>query len=320
MHHAGTQEDLLGDVNAQSFRNAILEPLSKGRKFSILALVGAGISPTASCANPHSNGTSEEDSTVWRSLSFIDLSTLDAFDSNPALVWLYYAYRRHEALKESPTKGHQILAQLSRLAASNDNNFNLLTITQNMDGLHQRANHNEDNLLEFHGSLFKVKCTNFMCNYNEYTFLDPLTSSLDASKYEDSNTKLPHITSIDQLPICPLCNQQNEKSLLRPGVIWFGESLPLHLIDKADEFIMDNGVDILLIIGTSHTIWPTSSYIDLVKNQGGRIAVFNTVRDEEIDTYSTSHNTKIWQFIGDCSQTLPEVLGPIIEVLANAKQ
>jgi NAD+-dependent protein deacetylase sirtuin 5 len=316
MHAEGTNTVKVKVASdAASFQSAVLDPIAKGRKLSVLALVGAGISPIASSANPHSNGTSEADDNVWRNLSFIDLATLDAFDSNPALVWLYYAYRRHEALRSIPTEGHRILAQLSESSRSSSSKFNLLTITQNMDGLHQRANHDESALLEFHGSLFKVKCTNFMCSYNDYIFDDPLTPSLDVSHYEDPTSPLPHITSIEQLPLCPVCATHNEQSLLRPGVIWFGESLPLYLIDKADEFIMDNHVDILLVIGTSHTVWPTSSYIDLVKNQGGQIAVFNTVRDGEIDNYSNTSDTKVWQFIGDCSERLPEIFGPIIETL-----
>lgn len=152
-----------------------------------------------------------------------------------------------------------------------------------------------------------------MCYYSKYTLKDPLTDSLDVTKYEDSeNTQLPTINSLDQLPLCPECLSNGEKYLLRPGVIWFGESLPLYLIDQADEFIIENDIDLLLVIGTSHTVWPTSSYIDVIKNNGGDIAVFNIVEDSEIDKIKETSNTKVWNFIGDCSITLPKVFNSFI--------
>ena len=291
----------------EEFQKFLYDKTLDGRRINVLALVGAGLSAPSGVI-PSNIGDTDGDN-VWRNYSFIDLATLDAFDSNPALVWLYYALKRHQALKAEPNEGHKVLAQLSNL----NDKFNLLTISQNMDGLHHRSGHNSEKLLEFHGSLFNVKCTNFMCYYSKYTLKDPLTDSLDVTKYEDSeNTQLPIINSLDQLPLCPDCLSNGEKYLLRPGVIWFGESLPLYLIDQADEFIIENDIDLLLVIGTSHTVWPTSSYIDIIKNNGGAIAVFNIVEDSEIDKIKETSNTKVWNFIGDCSITLPKVFNSII--------
>lgn len=299
----------------ESFQQFIQEKVENRKKINILALVGSGLSASSGLYNSSSNSNNNnnnnididtDNNLVWRNYSVIDLATPDAFDSNPALVWLFYAYRRHLALSANPNNGHKLLAKLSNLS----NFVNFLTITQNMDGLHQRANHNSKKLLEFHGSLFDVKCTNFICTYKSTNYSDPLTPSLNVNNYLNPNDPLPKINSIDQLPLCPLCN-----SLLRPGVIWFGEALPLYLIDRADEFILQYNIDLLLIIGTSHSIWPTSSYIDLVKNQGGKIAVFNTIKDTELDDLNTI--TKVWQFIGDCAITLPEIFNSIIENWEN---
>lgn len=292
---------MLDHDEVQLFRDYIDGKTKNGNKLTILALVGSGLSVSSGVKIYNT----ASDFNVWRNYSSIDLATLDAFDANPSLVWLFYALRRHDALMASPNNGHKILAKLSKL----DSKFNFLTITQNIDGLHQRANHNSEKLLEFHGSLFKLKCTNFLCNYQDYNYTEPLTPKLDATKYEDLNNPLPQINSINDLPLCPICGRK-KMSLLRPGVVWFGEALPLYLIDKADEFIIENNVDLLLVIGTSHSIWPTASYIDMIKNQGGKIAVFNTVKDLEIEKYA--NNTKVWQFIGDCANTLPEVFNPII--------
>lgn len=289
--------------DVHSFTEFVRERTQNGHKITILALVGSGLS-VSSGIQTYANNSDPTSNVSWRNYSAIDLATPDAFDTDPGLVWLFYAYRRHLALSANPNDGHYLLSKLSHLSSK----INFLTITQNMDGLHQRAHHNPEKLLEFHGSLFQVRCTNFLCTYKSLSFKDPLTHSLDASKYSNSNVPLPEIKELSQLPTCPLCH-----SMLRPGVIWFGEALPLYLIDKADEFIIENNkIDLLLIIGTSHSVWPTSSYIDMIKNQGGNIAVFNTVKDAELEKLN-GNKIKVWQFIGDSAQTLPQVFNPITE-------
>lgn len=278
----------------------------EGKKITVLALVGSGLSAASGIDTYGNSGDGANGMMTWRNYSAIDLATPDAFETNPALVWMFYAYRRHLGLQASPNAGHRVLAQLSSL----DDRVNFLTITQNMDGLHQRAHHNAEKLLEFHGSLFEVRCTSFLCSYKSVTFEDPLTPALDASKYMNPSVPLPVIDDVSELPTCPFCKRNGDNTLLRPGVVWFGEALPLHLIDRADEFIVDHRIDVLLVIGTSHSVWPTSSYIDLVRNQGGRIAVFNTVKDTEIARMKP--HTEVWQFVGDCSKTLPLVFDPIL--------
>ena len=292
---------------ADTFRKFFREKTRGEGRITVLALVGSGLS-VASGLRPYGNGAGDDDgddkdvgAVAWRNYTAIDLATPDAFETNPALVWMFYAYRRHLALAATPNGGHELLARLSRLSQQ----VNFLTITQNLDGLHQRAGHAAEQLLEFHGSLFELRCTSFLCNYRSVSFEDPLTPALDVSKYATAATPLPAVTDLAQLPTCPRC-----MSLLRPGVLWFGEALPLQLLDQADEFIVDHRVDVLLVVGTSHSVWPTAAYLDLVKNQGGRIAVFNTVRDTEIDRMAPT--TPVWQFVGDCAQTLPQVFGPIL--------
>ncbi|QPG74251.1 hypothetical protein FOA43_001576 [Brettanomyces nanus] len=261
---------------------------------TILALVGAGLSAASGLPTFRGSGG------YWRKYNSIDLATPDAFYSNPGLVWQFYAHRRHMALNAEPNDGHNALAKLSHVKG-----INFLTISQNVDGLSQRGGQDPQTLLEFHGSLFELQCTEFSCSYVEKNnFEDPLTGSLDLQNFGSKNHPLPSL-EIDQLPHCPRCR----KGLLRPGVLWFGESLPLQAVDKADEFIVRNGVDLILVIGTSRTIWPAASYVDIVKNQGGKIAIFNTERDE----LESSEDCNSWQFIGDCAKTLPLALAPLIK-------
>lgn len=246
---------------------------------SILALVGAGLSASSNLPTFRGAGG------YWRNYSPIDLATPDAFYSDPGLVWQFYAYRRHMALQAEPNSGHRALARLSQV-----HTVDFMTITQNVDDLSQKAGHDLQKLLEFHGSLFELRCTEFSCSYKSRNFDDPLTSALDVTKFDRD---LPHLDP-SQLPRCPQCG-----GLLRPGVVWFGESLPLQPVDRADEFIVRNGVDLILVIGTSCSVWPAASYVDIAKNQGGKVAIFNTEVDSELND---------WQFIGDCAKTLPEAL------------
>lgn len=279
--------------------------LSK-RKINVLVICGSKLSQESGIYTYLEN-TSDMS---WRNYSAIDLATLDAFYTNPALVWLFYAYRRHIALKSTPNNGHKIITKISNYTEK----FRSLVISQNMDNLLERSGMNNDSLLRFQGSLFDLKCPSFDCNYKSTNYSDPLTSLLDVTKYSDTASELPVIDKVDDLPICPQCKANTDSNeILRPGVVWFGESLPLHLIDTVDEFVIENGIDLLLLVGTSCNTWPTSSYIDLVKNYNGKIAIFNTEKDDEIA--QTAPNTKIWQFTGNCSETLAEVWNPIFKDL-----
>ncbi|ODV84564.1 hypothetical protein CANARDRAFT_176794 [[Candida] arabinofermentans NRRL YB-2248] len=272
---------------------------------TILALIGAGLS--VSSGLPTFRGSGGD----WKNYTSIDLATPDAFDRDPGLVWQFYSYRRHMALNAMPNTGHYTISKLSLL-----NKINFLSITQNIDGLSQRSGHDPDKLLEFHGSLFSVKCTNFICSYKiNNNFDDPITKKLEFSLKDFINPNndgsyTPPIPNIDEswLPHCPDC----EEGLLRPGIVWFGESLPLQLIDRADEFMIQNKkVDLILVIGTSRSVWPASSYVEMVKEQGGNIAIFNTEFDNDLE-----NDGSCWQFIGDCADTLPIALEPLIGSLS----
>lgn len=313
--------------DALAFHNYI-----KSRKCrTILALVGSGLSASSGLQTFRGSGG------LWKNFSSIDLATPDAFVNDPGLVWQFYTYRRYKALSAKPNNGHKSLAELSKITnkPGKDNNGNrykkFLTITQNVDGLSQRANHDEKSLIEMHGSLFTLKCTSFLCTYVEKNnYVHPLTDQLkdcedefefvskeNRNKKRFKQVKL-QMSELD-LPHCPEC----ETGLLRPGVVWFGESLPLISIDKADEFIIKNRIDLILVIGTSRSVWPVASYVDIVKNQGGKVAIFNTERDEledsNVDDDENNNDNKnnrsvpdCWQFIGDAATSLPFALKPLI--------
>jgi NAD-dependent SIR2 family protein deacetylase len=281
----------------------------------IVALVGAGLS--VSSGLPTFRGSQG----LWKNFNTIDLATPDAFYIDPGLVWQFYSWRRINALKAKPNKGHLALAKLSKLS-----NIEFMTITQNVDGLLIRAGHPKEKLHEIHGSLFDLRCTSFMCNYVDHdNFKNPLTKALADTEFEydksgrkrkiidetEVNKLSPQFAPVKQipeeeLPQCPVCE---DGSLLRPGVVWFGESLPLQTIDKIDNFIELDKIDLILVIGTSGTVYPANSYVDRIKLKGGKVAIFNTDIESEI---LNGEEKDTWGFQGDAAELLPIALKPLI--------
>lgn len=252
----------------------------------IIALVGAGL--LASSGLPTFRGTQG----LWKNFNMIDLATPDAFYIDPGLVWQFYQWRRHQALQARPNAGHYALAQLSRRKG-----LDFLTITQNVDGLSARAGHNRRTLHEIHGLLFELRCTSFTCTYVERgNEADPLTPAL-AHANEDGPGQ-PHEIEPEDLPRCPAC-----KELMRPGVVWFGELLPLRVLDGIDTFVEAGPIDLILVIGTSGTVYPANSYVDLVRLRGGKVAIFNTDIDDDVVAGDVEGT---WGFRGDAAEWLPK--------------
>lgn len=252
---------------------------------SVLVLIGSGLSALSGL------DTFENSAGYWRNFHSIDLSTPDAFLDDPGLVWQFYNWRRQQALDSRPNRGHFALAEFSRRFKRN-----CLSISLNVDGLNHRAG--QDKLLELHGNLFSLKCTDFFCNYSERDNFD--YDLLPSILGKDREVILG--VSKDQLPRCGKCG-----GLLRPGVTWFGESIPLKLIDTVDDFLIHNKVDLIIVVGTSGKVWPAVGYVERVKLQGGKIAVFN----REINQDEVAKDN-VWGFEGDAMETLPRALEVVI--------
>lgn len=208
---------------------------------------------------------------MWRSLEAVSLATPEAFDQNPSLVWQFYHYRREAALRAQPNAAHLALAKmmvpsiLARVAPAAQS-FHL--ITQNVDGLSTRAIQavaeerrsalsspspqdlpNPSCLIEMHGRLFDVRCT--QCNHTVLDFSSPLCSALHEADKEHTSViqagqkehevKIP----VSELPKCSECG-----SLARPGVVWFGEEIPL--LEDIDKIVAE--ADLCLVVGTSSRV------------------------------------------------------------------
>jgi len=257
----------------------------------------------------------------------MDLATPQAFDADPALVWQFYSYRRHMALKAKPNKAHYALAELAKRRPG------FWSLSQNVDGLSPRAGHPRSSLHLLHGSLFDIKCTGFYCNYFEQdNYVDPIVPALalptdesDPTTIEartehakeldiaDENVALPELALRD-LPHCPSC----QKDLLRPGVVWFGERLPENTLQAIDGWINSAPtIDLILVIGTSAKVYPAAGYVDEARHKGARVAVINTDRN---DVPASGLKKRDWFFQGDAAVILPELFKPVIGDLADLEE
>jgi len=178
----------------------------------IVFVTGAGISQESGIPTFRGNDG------FWRKYDPMTLATIDAFYDNPKLVWEWYEDRRKNILKANPNPGHEAIVALEKYVK-------VVVLTQNIDGLHQRAG--SSRVLELHGSIIRIKCT--VCDYS-----DNITASFK------------------ELPPQCKCGK-----LLRPDVVWFGESLPQ---DVWEEAIMEaNSCDVMVIVGTSLVVSPANT-------------------------------------------------------------
>ena len=293
----------------------------------IMALIGAGLS--AASGLPTFRGVGG----IWRNHEATALATPDAFAENPGLVWQFYSYRRHMAFMAKPNPAHYALAALSQM------NPRFITLTQNVDDLHQRAGHPPERLYSLHGSLVDVRCTSFFCDYREENRTDPIVPALaipkEATQPQPSSTDHTGASAADslvqamgfqgdkdldisdpdvplsylekgQLPLFPQCKD----GLLRPGVVWFGEALPTKVLADVDAYCnFKKKIDLMLVIGTSAKVSPACNYVEVAKQHGARIAVVDA---DEYNVLSRDMREKDWFFQGDAATIIPELLRPVI--------
>ena len=156
---------------------------------------------------------------LWEGHDVMEVASPQGFHKNPELVLDFYNQRRRQLLSVKPNRAHLNLKKL-------EETFTVQIITQNVDDLHERAK--STNVLHLHGELLKVRST--------------------------VNPSLVYHWKKD-LVCGDLCE---ERSQLRPHIVWFGEEVPL--LNKAAEMTMN--ADIVVIIGTSMQVYPAASLIE----------------------------------------------------------
>lgn len=199
---------------------------------------------------------------IWQNRRATDLATPEAFAGNPELVWEFYNWRRDLLSKVSFNNGHKALVTME----NHVDDFTL--ITQNVDGLHRQAG--TRHLLEIHGNLWEVRCTK--CGL----------LTMDRSH------------NMGPLPRCTQCD-----GLLRPNVVWFGESLDPDILGKA--FEAARTCDVMLIVGTSGIVQPAASLSFHAKQEGAAVAEINLEK-----TPQSGHMDFV--FTGKSGEILPVLL------------
>lgn len=206
-----------------------IEALKLARRVAVLT--GAGVSAESGLA------TFRAADGLWEGHRVEDVATPEAFVRNPLLVWEFYEMRRIQAAAAEPNPAHRAIAKLQERFED----FTL--ITQNVDGLHQRAG--SAGVLEVHGSLWKIECRK--CGITREDWQTPLAS----------------------LP--PTC--QNCGSIERPAIVWFGEGLPEAVFLKAAEAV--DRSDLLLVVGTSAQVYPIAGLIPAARRTGSLVIEVN---------------------------------------------
>jgi len=215
---------------------------------AVVAMTGAGIS--AESGVPTFRGADG----LWRTYSAADLATPEAFARDPGLVWQWYRWRQGIIGRAQPNAGHRALARIqSRLSG-----FRL--ITQNVDGLHQRAGSSD--VIELHGSIWRARCLRGCGFVADGTGL--------ASEPESRGEE-------DPVPVCR-CG-----ALLRPDVVWFGEALDEDRIDLAVQSA--RSCEVFLAVGTSSLVYPAAG-LPLIAGRAGAVVVEINVDDTPLTPHA----------------------------------
>jgi len=165
---------------------------------------------------------------IWNQYKWENYACQTAFERDPEGVLEFHELRRIEALKCQPHRGHEIITDVQT------QNPDTSVITQNIDGMHQRAK--SKNIIELHGSLWRMRCESEKI----------LKEDLDQGKYQTQK-----------------CDCGN---WLRPDIIWFQDMLNDKTVLEATQAIA--ACDLFISIGTSAVVWPAAGYPKLAKISG----------------------------------------------------
>lgn len=203
---------------------------------------------------------------LWASFDPQKLATPEAFDADPETVSRWYDFRREKCLEAIPNPGHEAITTMQQRLASQGGQLHVLT--QNVDGLHQRAG--STGVVELHGSIMRWRCT----------------------KTGARITDLPI-----PLPTYPMPSASG--GLLRPDVVWFGETLPEDALQAA--FDAARSCDLFFSVGTSSMVYPAAGFAHLASKHGAMLVEVNPQRTE-LSMFADVVLT------GPSGQVLPEVV------------
>ena len=204
----------------------------------IAVLTGAGVSAESGVPTFRDAQTG-----YWAQFRAEDMATEEGFRAHPERVWNWYQHRRQLMEGVQPNAGHLALAAFQAAHPGR-----LTLITQNVDGLHQRAGSTD--VLCLHGDLFANRW---------------LDTPRNCCSIDDAAAGSP--------PYCDRCGNR-----LRPGVVWFGEMLPLAVFEAAERAAQD--CDLMLVAGTAGAVYPAAGLARQARAAGARVVVVNPAPSE----------------------------------------
>jgi len=221
--------------------------LAEARRVAVLT--GAGVS--AESGVPTFRDAQQG---LWAQFDPQQLATEVGFRADPTRVWDWYQFRREAIARVEPNAGHRALAAFAQAHPGR-----LTLITQNVDGLHQRAG--SPDVLALHGHIFE----------------DHWLGGTDPAHPAGPACERPHPLGVPcdptalqpgHPPRCPACGR-----LARPGVVWFGESLPEAPLRAAEQAA--SACDVMLVVGTAGAVYPAAGLVFTAREAGARVVVLN---------------------------------------------
>ncbi len=223
--------EVSGSLVVVKIPESLVERLRAAQR--VVALTGAGVSAESGVPTFR-----EAQTGLWARFRAEELATPAAFRRHPRLVWEWYAWRRELVARAEPNPAHHALVALERRKPG------FALVTQNVDGLHQRAG--SDGVVELHGNLNRAKCF-----------------------WEDELVeRWPETGEVP--PRCPRCGGP-----LRPDVVWFEEALPAAALELATARSAD--CEVFLCIGTSALVYPAANLPRLAGEAGATVVEINPV-------------------------------------------
>lgn len=214
------------------------------QKRYVVALTGAGISVESGIPDFRSSGG------LWSRYDPMEYGHIESFRAKPSRVWQMLLDMDHLVTKAAPNPAHYALAELERIGILKH------IITQNIDGLHQKAG--SRNVIEFHGHNRTLRCDRCSRNYVREDVIMAI------------------------LP--PLCQCGG---FLRPNFVFFGESIPADVHEQA--LAAANACDMMIIVGTSVSVAPASTLPCLAKARAGFILEINPAFSEASANMTDMH-------------------------------
>ncbi len=205
-----------------------MERLNPKNYKKIVFFTGAGMSAESGISTFRGKGG------IWSKYNWEEYASQSAFDKEPEKVLIFHENRRKELLESSPNKGHYIIAEIE------EKYKNSMVITQNIDGMHQKAG--SENVIELHGSAWRLRC--------------PVHGIIE------------DIGAFYKRYKCEKCG-----NWLRPDIIWFGDRLDGSVVMEA--VINIETCDLFISIGTSSIVYPAAGFPRIAKEKGTKCIEIN---------------------------------------------